>query len=169
MKTFLMSMIIWNFCPEIYGRMVKVVEFQSEYSPTSVEAEEALGTLNTSDMTICFRHKAKFNKHQKLMKTKQFDWNFDAGGSQIKGKNSGNFQLQPLNGSSANPTFWMNFAFNGAPGKWTSMCFSFLLTKYTIKLKLVQDGQLGWDKLYTDSSGIEFDKLYFEKGKPIKD
>ena len=146
-----------------------MVEFQSEYPLTSTEAEHKLGSLNTSEITICFRQKAKYNRHQNLMKTLQFDLNFGPGDSQIRGEYGGNFGLKPLNGSSANPIFWLKFAFRGAPGKWTSVCFSFVLTKYTIKLEVVQDGVLGWDKLYTDSSGIEFDLLYYEKGKPIKD
>ena len=163
MKAFALLVIFFSLYHGINSKNVQVIDFIGEYTPIDNQQDDiSLGSLKTRALTICLRFKARYNADQKLIQTRQFSLRF-------RKNKKGIFQIHPLNTTSVFPQdFFAIFSFTSAPGNWTSMCLCVTMTDFKLKLKLFQNGNLVWDKMYSDSTGVKFDPLHYNEATPIK-
>ena len=166
MKIALALFMLIYLCFKTESQTVKVVEF-NDYSALTTnpdpERTAYLGPLMTKSLTICFRFKARYNEPQMLIKTKQLSLN-------LKETTKGQLWIHPLNTISVfQDIFYAIFSYSSTPGKWTSLCLGISITDVNLRLKVFQNGKLTWDKLYSDSTGVEFDPIFYKEETPLKE
>ena len=165
MKVILVLHLFAYLCFRTECQTVKVVEFYDYSALANPDPERTanLGPLMTRSLTICFRFKARYNEPQMLIKTKQLTLN-------LKETTKGQLWIHPLNTISVfQDIFYAIFSYSSTPGKWTSLCLGISMTDFNLRLKVFQNGKLIWDKLYSDSTGVEFDPIFYKEDTPLKE
>ena len=164
-KSIQLSVLLSFLINSLKAETVHVIEFQPESKPAPVEYP--LGPLATNVLTLCLRYKARYNRRQSLLHTRQFGFN-TYGSSD--GKAMASFPIYPLNKSSPFPeNFFPIFSISEVPGIWSSICLSITLLQYNLELRVFQNGSVCWEKLYRDSTGVEFDPIYYKQSMDFKE
>ena len=142
------------------SRTIKVVEFQNNFRlhENGIEPNDK-PAQSTRQITLCLRAMPRFDRDYYIIHTKQFKITID-------GSKNGYTLFRNPSSSSTTIEYWRYFSLcqPRVPGKWTSICFGVNFTQTTQLIRVIQDGEMCSERIYTG----DFDLLYFPIGNSIE-